>query len=378
MAITTIHDTLNTRVRAVETKNTEQDTGIQNAAAAASTAEQKAINAQSRADSAYTLAEQAKNLATGRSKATSFDTVTAMTTALRNAARDAYQIGDQIFIKEQNVPDYWISNVLSSNSGGYGYFELTELEGKIDLTAYQRKVDTEIRVPGYTSIVGSINRVYEIADTNETDISKIKTDIGNMQNVINEKQDSAINIDGLSAHSVEEALRLLSTQATAALQRVNNKVDKVEGKGLSTNDFTDALKAKLETTIPSQIASSAYAFVKVFFEPENLTPSITTLGSSASELSRLSSYFIDGEETTEAQTGKINLILTGSTTKNFCSLKLDSRSDASASSALLTFKGTYSNFIKHTMYNVILLVRWSKNTGDFSEFGLKVEEYATF
>lgn len=33
---------------------------------------------------------------------------------------------------------------------------------------------------------------------------------------------------------------------TALNQAVGNKVDKVEGKGLSTNDFTDELKAKLE------------------------------------------------------------------------------------------------------------------------------------
>lgn len=40
-----------------------------------------------------------------------------------------------------------------------------------------------------------------------------------------------------------EGLRHLWTKVTGAM---NTKVDKIEGKGLSTNDLTDALKTKLE------------------------------------------------------------------------------------------------------------------------------------
>ena len=49
-------------------------------------------NAQNKANSAYSLAE-------GRAKAVSFDTVAAMTTALKAAAKTDYKVGDNIFIK---------------------------------------------------------------------------------------------------------------------------------------------------------------------------------------------------------------------------------------------------------------------------------------
>ena len=38
-------------------------------------------------------------------------------------------------------------------------------------------------------------------------------------------------------------------QFNTDLSQVNNKVDKVAGKGLSTNDFTNTLKGKLDSTI---------------------------------------------------------------------------------------------------------------------------------
>ena len=46
-------------------------------------------NAQSKADSAYTLAE-------GRAKAVSFETAAAMTTALKAAAKTEYKVGDNL------------------------------------------------------------------------------------------------------------------------------------------------------------------------------------------------------------------------------------------------------------------------------------------
>ena len=130
-------------------------------------------NAQSRADEAYTLAE-------GRAKAVAFDTVAAMTTALKAAAKTDFKVGDNIYIKATDVPDYWVSAVLSTNTGTYGYFELSVLESqKVDISGYQTKNDSGLNTTQKT-VVGAINEVKSTADgaksksdSNETKIADI-------------------------------------------------------------------------------------------------------------------------------------------------------------------------------------------------------------
>lgn len=53
--------------------------------------------------------------------------------------------------------------------------------------------------------------------------------------------------------AIEGAATYTDNRFDAAMSSVNNKVDKVEGKSLSTNDFTDADKSKLDglTSTPS-------------------------------------------------------------------------------------------------------------------------------
>ncbi len=119
-------------------------------------------NAQNKANSAYSLAE-------GRAKAVSFDTVAIMTTALKAAAKADYKVGDNIFIKALDTTDYWISKVLDTNTGTYGYFELSALE--------TQKVDLTPCVPKTTEINGK---------PLSGDITLDKSDIG-LSNVDNTK-----------------------------------------------------------------------------------------------------------------------------------------------------------------------------------------------
>lgn len=65
--------------------------------------------------------------------------------------------------------------------------------------------------------------------------------------------DDAIQIAISTDHKVSATIKdgsigldKLSTEVQTTLGQVANKVDKVEGKGLSTEDFTTALKTKLE------------------------------------------------------------------------------------------------------------------------------------
>lgn len=132
-------------------------------------------NAQNKANSAYALAE-------GRAKAVSFDTVADMTTALKAAAKTDYKVGDNIFIKATDTPDYWVSKVLDSNSGTYGYFEISELESeKVDLTGYQTKTDSSLNTTSKT-VAGAINEVKTTADAAKSASTTNATAITNITN----------------------------------------------------------------------------------------------------------------------------------------------------------------------------------------------------
>lgn len=132
-------------------------------------------NAQSKADSAYALAE-------GRSKAASFDTKQAMIAALKGANKNAYNIGDNLFIKAVDSPDYWVSGVLDSNASEYGYFEISPLETeKVDLSSYQTKTDNTLTTANKT-IVGAIGEVKTKADGADSKAKTNATELANIKN----------------------------------------------------------------------------------------------------------------------------------------------------------------------------------------------------
>ena len=64
-----------------------------------------------------------------------FDTYESMTNDLLNASNTKYKVGDTLFIKEVNKPDYWVSAILSTK-GTYGYYEISIQESKVDLSNY--------------------------------------------------------------------------------------------------------------------------------------------------------------------------------------------------------------------------------------------------
>ena len=68
-------------------------------------------NAQSRADSAYSLAGEAKSIAEGKSKAFVYATYTDMVNDLISASNTKFKIGDNLLIVQTNVPDYWVSSL---------------------------------------------------------------------------------------------------------------------------------------------------------------------------------------------------------------------------------------------------------------------------
>jgi hypothetical protein len=174
--------------------------------------------AKNRADSAYALAE-------GRARAVSFDTVAAMTTALKNAGSTDYKVGDNLFIKATDVPDYWISAVLTTNTGTYGYYEISALETqKIDLSSYQTQSDTNLNTTAKT-VVGAINEVKTTADT-------------------------ANNTASINSNSISSILSGTIAVAKATSDSNGNKITTTYAKATNLNNTV------AKTTIPTGTYSS--------------------------------------------------------------------------------------------------------------------------
>ena len=94
-------------------------------------------NLQSDLKETTSIAKTAKQIAEGRSKAIVFNSESAMKQTLLNASANDFQVGDNLLIKEQEVPDYWISAAYSSLIGEYGYYDISILETqKTDLSDY--------------------------------------------------------------------------------------------------------------------------------------------------------------------------------------------------------------------------------------------------
>ena len=112
-----------------------------------------------------TTANTAKSIAEGRARAVSFESYSAMVTALNAAANTDYKVGDNIFIQAKEVPDLWVYSVESTTSSysyttddalisaletgavQIGYYKIAAMEtGKVDLTGYvptTRKVNNK-------------------------------------------------------------------------------------------------------------------------------------------------------------------------------------------------------------------------------------------
>ena len=102
------------------------------------------------------IATNAKSIAEGRSRASSFSSYSDLISALNTVSKDAYKIGDNLFIQALNVPDLWIytveantvqysyttddnfiSEINQNGSIQIGYFKVSIMEAqKLDLTDY--------------------------------------------------------------------------------------------------------------------------------------------------------------------------------------------------------------------------------------------------
>lgn len=134
--------------------------------------------AQEKADEAYTIAK-------GKTSSYTFDTYETMVAELRSAPKNKYNVGDNLYIRALNVPDYWVAEQLSTNTGTYGYYDISPLESdKTVLKDYQTKnLVTPINVGGTTktTVESALQAINTLAGTNKTDIQRLDVALGTVQ-----------------------------------------------------------------------------------------------------------------------------------------------------------------------------------------------------
>lgn len=192
--------------------------------------------AQTKADQAYALAE-------GRSSAYSFATYNAMVTSLKTAPKNQYRIGDSLYIKEDGVLDYWVSDILSTNTGTYGYYELLPLEGKVDLTDYQTKdLVTPINVGGTTktTVESALQAINTLAGTNKTDIQSLDGALGTVQENVTKILNGETEVP-----KATEATKATNVNLKATVTTDTTNGDKVSiGAGTGTKAEFNVVNAK--------------------------------------------------------------------------------------------------------------------------------------
>lgn len=126
---------------------------------------------------AKTSANNAYVLAMGRSRSHVFETKSAMENALQTAPKGQYKVGDNIFITDTSVPDYWVKKVTESDGTTYALVEVSPLETqKVDLSSYLYVADSSQNV---VFIEDGLNGYYGVAlksyvDTKADDNAVIK------------------------------------------------------------------------------------------------------------------------------------------------------------------------------------------------------------
>ncbi len=144
----------------------------------------------------------------------------------------AYEIGaDDMSIP---IPDVWEQLVEKTvpkigDNGNWFVWSMTENE----------YVDTGV----YATV--DIGEFYKKSETDEKLSGKVDKETGKGLSTNDFTDEEKEKLKGLSNYDDEELRTLLNGNVSLLENRLYNKVDKVQGKGLSSNDFTDEDKGKI-------------------------------------------------------------------------------------------------------------------------------------
>lgn len=116
---------------------------VSEALSKSASAETVAAQANANSEQAITQAAEAVAIAKGKNRARVFSTLASMQAALANESnKGLYQVGDNLYIVDTDVPDWWVSQVLDEpdDTTGY-YYKISKLETqKVDLSGIEAEV----------------------------------------------------------------------------------------------------------------------------------------------------------------------------------------------------------------------------------------------
>ncbi len=125
-----------------------------------------------------------KNVANGVNRGYAFDSVDKLIGDLEGQANNTkYKIGDELYIKSADKPDYWVAEVVTTKGAAVtnitdgatvGYWVLYKLGEKTDLTLYQTKTDSSLATTSKT-VPGAINEVRVTANLANSKVYEVES-----------------------------------------------------------------------------------------------------------------------------------------------------------------------------------------------------------
>lgn len=180
--------------------------------------------------------DETTNIAKGKNTAKVFDTFADMEIYLRDINnKEKLKIGDNLYIKALEVPDYWVSEVLTTpDSTTNYYYSIAQLETqKVDLSTYQTKtgdvkdnIATLDIVSSDSDIPDADGTIGEILGLVKYKLEDLKSDVSNGKSVV------ASAITDMGQTTASDAT--FSTMA-ANIRNIQSGIDTSDATATSSN-----------------------------------------------------------------------------------------------------------------------------------------------
>lgn len=142
-------------------------------------------------------AETAESIARGKARSQVFDTKTAMETWLKSADhKGELSVGDNIYIKAKDTPDYWISEVLTTKDPTTQYwYKISELEAEKPDISNMVTTDTQQTISGNKNFTGTLQK----SGVNVATTTNVSTAVSNHNNDANAHDGIKQDVSNLQA-----------------------------------------------------------------------------------------------------------------------------------------------------------------------------------
>lgn len=154
----------------------------------------------------------ATNISKGRNQAHVFNTTAEMQAWISDSAnKGLWSKGDNIYIVELNVPDWWVAEVLEEADAETGYYyKIAQLETqKVDLTTIQTQLNNKLDKGGHAvnkAVVTDGNGNIAPTGITSTEIATLSGVSGNIQTQLNERVKKTIVIaQGVDLNTITES-----------------------------------------------------------------------------------------------------------------------------------------------------------------------------